>query len=247
MYTDLSFFTSKPDYTYDLVQLFHFLTGCSLNRSFKKLIVAPLSLKERFLELIQNEAKHARTGAPARIIAKMNSLQDPEIIEALYEASAAGVPIDLLVRGVCCLRPGVPGISDNIRVISVVGRFLEHSRVFFFQNGAREPGDGLFFIGSADWMVRNLDYRVEAVAPIEGPMQRALLWELLQGIINEQRQAWDLRPNGRYEQRRPQSADDLGLHERLLRKHGNFMASAPSPASAPNGSNGRGSLNRGIL
>ena len=130
LYTDFGLFTAKPEFTEDVVELFHYLTGRSMKRDYRRLIVAPVNMKKHFLEMIDREAEQASHGRPAGIVAKMNSLEDPQVIQALYRASRAGVPIDLIVRGFCCLRPGVPGLCENIRVISVIGRFLEHSRVF---------------------------------------------------------------------------------------------------------------------
>lgn len=217
-YTDLGIFTARREFTDDVVQLFHYLTGRSLNREYKKLIIAPLQMKNRFLELIRFEASEAAAGRPARIIAKMNSLEDLEIIHALYEASAAGVQIDLIVRGFCCLVPGVEGLSQNIRVQSVIGRFLEHSRVFYFRHGADAEQNGLFLIGSADWMHRNLTARVETVAPIEDRVLKARLWDYLGVVLNDQRQSWDLQSDGTYVQRKPEAHDE-GTHERMMRLH----------------------------
>jgi polyphosphate kinase len=218
LYTDLGLFTSKPEFTQDVVQLFHYLTGRSLNRSYNKLIVAPLLMKQRFLELIRFEADQARAGKPARIIGKMNQLEDPEIIRELYAASQAGVRIDLIVRGFCCLRPQIPGLSENIWVSCVIGRFLEHSRIFLFQHGTSSPDQGQMYIGSADWMSRNLNWRVEAVCPIEDKAHKQRLWDLLQMLLADRRQAWDLRGDGTYVQRQPQNeAEQEGTHDRLMR------------------------------
>jgi polyphosphate kinase len=156
-------------------------------------------MRRKFLELIEREVAHAAAGRPARVLAKMNALVDPEIIAALYAASRAGVTVDLIVRGICCLRPGVPGVSDNIRVLSVVGRFLEHSRAFCFRN----DGTWEVFIGSADWMPRNLDRRIEAVAPVEDPVHRQAILDVLERMLRDNRQAWDLQADGSYVQRRP--------------------------------------------
>ena len=169
-------------------------------------MIAPINLQERLLEMIDRETQNKLAGRPAQITAKMNSLQDGRICRALYRASQAGVPIELLVRGVCCLKPGVPGLSENIRVVSVIGRFLEHSRVFYFRNGAQDTLDGEFYIGSADWMYRNLLARVEAVTPIEERPLREKCWETLQVMLADQRQAWQMQPDGSYVQRSP-SAD----------------------------------------
>jgi polyphosphate kinase len=199
IYTDIGLFTCNPSIGADLSDLFNALTGFSRQRLYRKLIVAPGDMRQRFLELIERETEHAEAGRGGRIIAKMNALVDIEMIEALYAASQAGVEIDLIVRGICCLKPGVPGISDRIRVISIVGRFLEHSRVYFFQNG-NEPE---YYFGSADWMPRNFDRRVEAVAPVDEPSLLARLQSLLEVCLADNRQAWDLMSDGSYVQRMP--------------------------------------------
>ncbi|MEB3295598.1 MAG: polyphosphate kinase 1, partial [Synechococcales bacterium] len=199
LYTDMGLLSSRADLGADLTDLFNHLTGYSRQQTYRKLLVAPLSLRDRMIELIQREAEHQRNGRPGRIVAKMNALVDPQIILALYEASQVGVSIDLIIRGICCLRPGIAGVSDNIRVISIVGRFLEHSRIFYFHN----DGNDEIFIGSADWMPRNLDRRVEAVVPIEDPDLVKDLEEILGTMLADNRQAWDLKPDGRYIQRRP--------------------------------------------
>jgi polyphosphate kinase len=217
VYTDLGLFTARPEYTQDIIELFNYLTGRSLKRDYSRLLVAPVTMKKRFLEMIEGEIAHAAAGRPAHIIGKMNSLEDQQIIQSLYRASQAGVKIDLIVRGFCCLRPGVPGLSENIQVISVVGRFLEHSRVFYFRNGEADPIDGQFFIGSADWMYRNLQNRVEAVAPIEPRPLRERLWQMLSIMLADQRQAWDMQPDGSYIQRKPTDPEkQLGTHQQLM-------------------------------
>lgn len=222
LYTDLGLFTCRPEITQDLVELFNYLTGRSLKRDYKRLIVAPVAMKARFLEMIEREIAHKAAGRPAAVIGKMNSLEDREICEALYKASRAGVPVDLIVRGFCCLKPGVPGLSENIRVTSTIGRFLEHSRVFYFRNGSEMPVDGECYIGSADWMYRNLLARVEAVAPVEARAARERIWEMLQAMLADRRQAWDLRPDGSYLQRTPDPADHSpaaqGAHKALMNK-----------------------------
>ena len=199
IYTDIGLFTASPSLGADLSDLFNALTGFSRQRLYRKLIMAPANMRSRFLEMIEREAKHAAEGRGGRIIAKMNAIVDPEIIEALYDASRAGVQIDLIVRGICCLRPGIEGVSDHIRVISIVGRFLEHSRVYYFRNAGEEE----FYFGSADWMPRNFDRRVEAVAPVEDPDLHERLRSLLDTCLSDNRQAWDLEPDGSYVQRHP--------------------------------------------
>ncbi len=199
LYTDMGLLSCRDDLGADLTDLFNHLTGYSRQQSYRKLLVAPVSLRCRMLEMIQREADHARQGAPGRIVAKMNALVDTPIIMALYAAAQAGVKIDLIIRGMCCLRPGVPGVSENIRVISIVGSLLEHSRIFYFHNGGQEE----IFIGSADWMTRNLDRRVEAVVQIEDEAIVKDLQEILGILLSDNRQAWDLQPDGSYLQRRP--------------------------------------------
>jgi polyphosphate kinase len=212
LYTDIGLFTSNRSIAADVTDLFNSLTGYSRQRLYRKLLVAPANMRSRFLELVEREADHARVGRPARIIAKMNALVDPEMIETLYRASRAGVQIDLIVRGICCLRPGVPGVSDGIRVISIVGRFLEHSRLFYFANGGAEE----FFLGSADWMQRNFDRRVEAVAPVDDATLHQRLRSLLRTCLDDNRQAWELAANGTWTQRWPNGVVHP-THEILLR------------------------------
>lgn len=203
LYTDLGLFTCDPTLTADVVDLFHYLTGRSRKQDYRKLLVAPVTMRQRFLQMIGREVEHHRAGRPAGIVAKMNQLEDPEICRALVAASQAGLTIRLFVRGFCTLAPGVPGLTENLRVVSVIGRFLEHSRIYHFRNGAESPLEGEFFIGSADWMSRNLGDRVEAITPIEAPPLRARLWEILEIMGRDHRQAWDLQPDGTYVQRAP--------------------------------------------
>jgi len=224
LYTDVGLFTSDPEITGDIVNLFNALTGLAPTQSYQQLLVAPFTMRARFIELIDREIAAARRGLPARIWAKINSLEDREITDKLYEASSAGVQVRLIVRGFCCLRPGVPGFSDNIRVISVVGRFLEHSRVFHFGAGHEDPGDGDWFIGSADWMHRNLNTRVEAVMPVRDHDARRRLERLFDISWRDQRCAWELGPSGAYAQRAPgpgtdpDSPEALGTFDTLLRE-----------------------------
>jgi len=211
VYTDIGLLTADPLIGADVSDLFNMLTGFSRQRRYRKLLVAPANMRERFLELIAREATHAREGRPGRIIGKMNSLVDSEIIEALYAASQAGVQIDLINRGICCLRPGMPDVSDRIRVISIVGRFLEHSRIWYLGN----HGSPEYFIGSADWMPRNFDRRVEAVTPVEGPLLHARLQSLLETCLADNRQAWELRADGTWVQRVPNGVE-VATHRILL-------------------------------
>ncbi|MGB8539590.1 MAG: polyphosphate kinase 1 [Acidobacteriaceae bacterium] len=220
LYADVGLFTCDHRITDDVVNLFHYLTGHADQPKFNAILVAPMTMRPRLLELIRREIQNKRAGKPARIIAKMNQLEDPDMIEALCEASNAGVPIDLIIRGFCCLRPGVPGHSENIRIRSIIGRFLEHSRIFYFANGAHDPADGEYYIGSADWMFRNISKRIEVVTPIftAGPKQR--LWEILDICLRDQREAWVLEHDGTYEQLRPASEaigpEANGTHQTLM-------------------------------
>jgi len=199
IYTDIGLFTCNPQIGEEVTDLFNALTGFSRKRSYQTLLVAPTAMRARFIELLERESAHAQAGRPARVIAKMNAIVDEEIMRALYAASAAGVDIDLIVRGICCLRPGIPGVSDRIRVTSIIGRFLEHSRVWYFANG----GAGQYYLGSADWMPRNFDRRVEAVVPVEDRTLHPRLRALFETLLGDNRQAWDLDADGIWHQRTP--------------------------------------------
>jgi polyphosphate kinase len=222
MYTDFGLFTCDPVLTRDVVTLFHHVTGYSRSPHFAKLLVAPLNMRTRFIDLIGREAANALAGRPARIVAKVNQLEDGPICEALCAASNAGVSIDLIVRGFCCLRPGVPGLTENLRVRSIVGRFLEHGRVFHFANGSEDPLDGEFLLGSADWMDRNLSRRVEAIAPVEARHLRERLWEVLQVQLQDERNAWVMQTDGSYVQCRATSRSSKvakeGSHATLMKR-----------------------------
>ncbi|NJO71186.1 MAG: polyphosphate kinase 1 [Oscillatoriales cyanobacterium RM1_1_9] len=214
LYTDLGLFSCRQELGEDLTDLFNLLTGYSRQQAYRKLLVAPVNMRDRFLSMIHREMDHARNGRNGRIVAKMNSLVDPTIISTLYEASQVGVTIDLIIRGICCLRPGLPGISDNIRVVSIIGRFLEHSRIFYFHNSGEEE----VYIGSADWMPRNLDRRVEAITPVEDPALIKDLQEILGILLSDNRQAWDLQADGQYIQRRPpENSPELSAHQILMK------------------------------
>jgi polyphosphate kinase len=212
LYTDVGLFTCSPSIGADVSDLFNSLTGYARQLIYRKLLIAPVNLRNRVIELIEREAANAAAGKRARIIAKMNALVDAPVIDALYHASQAGVEIDLIVRGICCLRPGIEGVSDRVRVTSIVGRFLEHSRLWYFANG----GDEEFYLGSADWMPRNFDRRVEAVAPVESPALHERLRSLLSTYLDDNRQAWWLGPDGIWWQREIEDAG-RGSHERLMR------------------------------
>ncbi|BAT51103.1 polyphosphate kinase [Nostoc sp. NIES-3756] len=230
LYTDLGLFSCREELGADITDLFNFLTGYSRQKSYREVLVAPVNMRDRFLELIRREITNVQNGFSGRIVAKMNSLVDPQIIATLYEASRAGVQIDLIIRGICCLRPGVKDISENIRIISIVGRFLEHSRIYYFHNNAQEE----IYIGSADWMRRNLDRRVEVITPIKDTDIAKDLQEILGILLADNRQAWDLQPDGTYIQRHPgedcpESHSQITLMNMALRSTG----IAPNLLDAP--------------
>ena len=195
-YADLGLLTADRDIGQDLTKVFNFFTGPTLDDRFRKLLIAPVTMRERFTEMVRREAEHARAGRRARIVVKVNGLEDPEMVEELYRASMAGVEIDLLVRDICRLRPGIEGLSETVRVHSIVGRFLEHARVFYFENG----GDPEWYLGSADWMTRNLDNRVEAIVPVEAVELREQLRFVLEASLADNRRRWEMGSDGSYEQ-----------------------------------------------
>jgi len=195
IYTDLGMLTANPELTQEVATLFNTLTGLAEYPGFKKLLVAPFDLAARFKRMIDRERDHALAGKPARIILKLNSLVDVTLITALYEASCAGVEIDLIIRGICCLRPQVPGVSERIRVISIVGRFLEHSRIYYFANN----GHPIVYLGSADWMPRNLYRRIEIAFPVESiKLRKAVIQEMLPAFLKDHVKARKLQADGSY-------------------------------------------------
>ena len=213
IYTDLGLLTCDPDIGADAVDLFHALTGHAPAQGYRKLLVAPMYLRDHFIRLIRREVEHQEGGSRGRILAKMNAVDDPVLIQELYRASRAGVTIDLVVRGHSRLRPGLPGFSENIRVISIIGRFLEHDRIFLFRNG----GEPEVFLGSADWRGRNLDERVEVMAPVETPALKDRLIRLLEAALEDNRLAFDLQPDGSYIRRFPaEGEEERDLHRRLM-------------------------------
>ncbi len=215
-YTDMGLFTCDPDITQDISELFNFLTGFSKQTEYRKLLVAPLNLREGLLSRIEREITACRTEGSGRLLFKLNALVDPEVIDALYAASNAGVAVDLIVRGACCLIPGVKGMSENIRVSSIVGRFLEHSRMFYFENG----GDHELLIGSADLMRRNLDRRIEVLVPVESPkLIHHIRTEILEMYFRDNSNLWSLRSDGSYRRRSPKAGEKPWQVQEWLTKH----------------------------
>ena len=229
LYSDVSFMTCEEDYGADASVFFNTLTGYSQLVKFRKIEAAPLGIRPRLLELIGAEAERSRQGEMAAIEAKMNSLADPELIEALYKASQAGVKIRLNIRGICCLRPGVKGRSDNIRVVSVVDRYLEHARIFRFHNG----GDPELFISSADWMPRNLDRRIELMIPVEDKGSAEKLSQILTTCLADTKQSWTLLSSGAYERRHPDSRHPALRCQASFQKRAEAQASAAVQQQAP--------------
>jgi polyphosphate kinase len=226
LYTDLGLFTCEPDIGRDAINLFHYLTGYAPEQHYRKLLVAPRDMRKAFIRLIRQEIAHQRRQGNGRIIAKMNGLDDVEMIQELYRASQAGVRIDLIVRGHCRLRPGLKRHSENIRVISILGRFLEHSRVYYFHNG----GDPVVHLGSADWQRRNLDDRVETIVAVEEPALKERLIRLLHFCLNDHRSSWDLHPDGLYVQRAPRTPEEeLSVQELFMHRAVKRLAEAGAP------------------
>jgi polyphosphate kinase len=228
-FTDLGLLTCRTDFGEDAASLFNLLTGICQFQGTKKFLVAPFELHSRLLKLIEREADNARNGLPARLIARMNSLSDPHIIAALYDASRAGVKIDLIVRGICCLRPGVKGVSEHITVRSIVDRFLEHSRIFYFENGCQPE----IFVGSADWNPSSFFHRIEVVFPIDdGNLRERIRGELLETALKDNVKARFLTVNGSYSRKRPRRG--AVLHRSQYEFIKAAEGASPSPAADSN-------------
>ena len=216
-YTDIGFLSTDPDIASDLIELFNYLSGFSKQKTYQKLLVSPSSLREKFISLISREIENAKQGKKGEIVAKMNSLVDPEIIQLLYLASQTGVKINLIIRGICCLYPKRKNLSENITVISIIGHFLEHSRIFWFHNN----NDPEVFIGSADWMRRNLDRRIEAVTPIEDLKLKSQLYILLQTYIDDNYYSWVMNKDGFYEKLKGESTTNRSQIDLVKNWHNN--------------------------
>ena len=217
LYEDLGMFTCDDQFGADATDLFNYLTGYSAKKDYRKLLVAPINLRERFETLIKREIDHQLKGEQGQLILKVNSLVDKQIIQLLYKASQAGVKIDLLVRGVCCLRPGLPGVSENIQVTSIVGRFLEHSRIYYFRNAGREE----IYLGSADLMPRNIDRRVEVLFPVQDPLLVKHLYdEVLNTYLKDNIKARRMLPDGTYVRINPDGkVPPLNSQEWFINRH----------------------------
>jgi polyphosphate kinase len=231
LYSDVGLLSCDDALGADLTELFNFLTGYSSPQSYRKILVAPYNLKRALLEKIDREIEHARAGAPASIQLKTNALEDGDITRALYRASQAGVLVDLIVRDTCRLRPGVPGLSENVRVVSIVGRFLEHARIYYFRNAGQEE----YYLGSADLMGRNLEGRVEVLIPVETAELREELRLILKVQLSDRRNAWEMQADGSYIQRQPRNdAEALGTHATLIALAAQRSAAAKAPEPEPN-------------
>jgi polyphosphate kinase len=244
IYTDLALFTADPVFGRDAGRLFNYITAYKeppeIGPELEKVVMSPFAMESYLIEQIAREARAAKAGKPSGIWAKMNSLVDQDIIDALYAASQAGVPIRLIVRGICCLRPGVPGLSETIQVKSLVGRFLEHSRIVCFANGAALPSDkAKVYMSSADWMDRNLKRRVEALVPIEVPTaHRQVLNQIMVANLNDDAQSWEMTSDGDYNRIKPSSGEGFSAHRYFmdnpsLSGRGSALVVSEPPSLAP--------------
>ena len=225
LYTDFGLLSARKALGDELTDFFNYLTGLSLKKNYNHLLVSPINMRLQFKKLIQNEIQNAKQGKPARIIAKMNNMEDGELAMLLYEASQAGVKIDLIVRGFCCVRPKVKNLSENIRVVSIIGRFLEHSRIYYFANASENMLDGKLYIGSADWMYRNLDKRVEVLAPI---LEKSIVEDFLKYLnvlLTDTTQTWELNSDGKYKKILRKNSKEMRLHDYLIDLYGEKIKS----------------------
>ncbi len=216
-YTDLGLLTSHPEITSELLELFNYLTGKSLKSDYKHLLIAPINMFQKFKELIARESDHAKNKRPAHIMMKCNNMEENDISLSLYEASQSGTLIQMIVRGFCCIKPQKKGLSENIFVQSTLGRFLEHSRIFYFRNGQENPLDGDFYIGSADWMYRNLHARVEAITPVYDRAAKEKIWDILQSYWNDKAQSWTMNTDGHYV-RKINDTHQVGVQTDMMNK-----------------------------
>lgn len=218
-YTDVGVLTADERITLELIELFNYLTGKSMKTDYQHLLLAPINMFNKFKELILREADHAKNKRPAHIMAKFNNMEENDISLALYDASQAGASVQLIVRGFCCLKPGVKKLSEKVEVQSTIGRFLEHSRIFYFRNGMENPLDGDFYLGSADWMYRNLHARVEAITPIYDRQAKEKLWDILQSYWNDQAQSWQMKSDGSYHKKQVTDHKNLaGIQADMMTK-----------------------------
>jgi len=220
-YTDLGLLTCDERITSELVEFFNYLTGKSLKQDYQHLMLAPINMFKKMKELINREKEHALHKRPSMVMAKFNNMEENDISLALYEASQAQVPIHIIVRGFCCLKVGIKGVSETIQVQSTIGRFLEHSRIFYFRNGKADPVDGDFYIGSADWMYRNLHARVEALCPVYDRRLKEKLWNILQLYWNDNKQTWVMKSDASYDKKTKseiKNAELLPVQEELMKQ-----------------------------